>query len=349
MRVNRRIGAYTLFTIGIAAGLAWGFVSLHPVRAAGEPKPAPPRSIREVVWDFERSLEPLPEPERARKVRQFFAGLKDSASRIEAIGMMDDRYVYVVPKSVQDEILGALLEDPDVRVRARAAAAVAYNGLGSQHAEALLALLKTETPEVKASALYAMARSRDERFVAPIREHLSHPNPQVRINAAFGLWTLQPDAKELELLLADPEPAVRSSVVQIIPRAAGSRRLLGDPSPTVRERAARAIGNGGDREQAPAVAPLLKDPEPLVRAAAAYALGRLRAADYGSQIEVLLRRDEDVIVRRYAAQALADLRSEKHLAGLRAALNDEDEQVRKYAARAIRLIEDPQLDPDTIR
>ncbi len=329
-----------------------GFLCLGVLVPASSAEPADealPLSPRETVWKFERSLAPLGELERARQVREFFAATKDPAVRIEAVGMLDSRYVYVVPKSVHAEILGQLLRDPEVKVRSRAARAVGYRGLGAEYRDALRDLLRREDPEIKHNALYAMGRSRDLRFAGPIREHLSHPQPRVRIDAAFSLFTLQRDAKELEALLADPEPAVRGAVVQLVPGAPAAKRLLADPSPHVRERTARAMGDSGNRNLISDIFPLLKDPIPNVRATAVYALGRLKAAEHGSRIEEPLAEDEHVVVRRYAATALGEIRSAKHLAGLRAALRDPDEQVRKSAERSIRLIENPSLDPDTVR
>jgi HEAT repeat protein len=85
-----------------------------------------------------------------------------------------------------------------------------------------------------------------------------------------------------------------------------------------------------------------------VRFEAVYAVGHLKATQFGDRVESALR-DEDVVVRRYAAGALAELRSTRHLKALRAALCDSDDMVRDRAKRAILLIEDPKLDPDTLR
>ncbi|MGV3721700.1 MAG: HEAT repeat domain-containing protein, partial [Actinomycetota bacterium] len=84
------------------------------------------------------------------------------------------------------------------------------------------------------------------------------------------------------------------------------------------------------------------------RAAAAAALGRLGAEAHREEIEAILLTDPDVVVRRHAALALVELRSAKSLPPLQAALRDADDQVRTYAARAIRLIENPQLHPDSV-
>jgi len=304
---------------------------------------------REKIWKFEQSIRPLPAETRSVKVRDFFAALEDTESRIEAIGMMDSRYVYVVPKDVRSELLGKLLMDRDLRVRTRAANAIAYNGLGSTHAEGLRTLLREPAADAKGAALMAMGRAHDLRFLPEIRPYLSDPSATLRLMAGVSLWRLQPSAPELEAMLNDPEPSVRSGVVQHIPRSEGALRLLRDASPDVRERAACAAAASGDPSRAEKVAPLLKDPSERVRATAAYAVGRLKGLAYREEIETLFKRDSDLGVRRYCVLALAELRSPDSLPVLRAALRDPDDQIPTYAMRAIRLIEDPTLDPDSLR
>ncbi|MGV3721571.1 MAG: HEAT repeat domain-containing protein, partial [Actinomycetota bacterium] len=254
----------------LAAVLSAGLLLSGPSAAhAAEAATHSPEIIRQRIWKFEQSLQPLSTSARERKAREFFASLTDAESRIEAIGMMDSRYVYVIPKGVRSELLRDLLKSPNLKVRIRAARAVGYNRLGSEHAEALLALLEQPGPEAKGPAFYAMGASKSPRFAPIIRKHIADPSPVVRITAARSLHHLQPQAAEIESLLRDPEPTVRGGVVDLLPRSAAARLLLRDPSPLVRERAATAIGNTRDHSLATGVAPLLKDPVENVRAAAA--------------------------------------------------------------------------------
>jgi HEAT repeat protein len=334
----------------LSLGLMFCVCVLTPgARSAGVDVRASAPALLQRIWAFERSLFPLPVTVREQRSREFFASLTDAESRIEAIGMMDSRYVYVIPEGVRSELLRDLLKSPDLKVRIRAARAVGYNGLGGEHVEALLALLKQPDPEAKGAAFYAMGASKSPRFTPIVREYLTDPSPAIRITAARSLHNLQPRAAEIESLLRDPDPMVRGGVVDLLPHSAAAQPLLRDPSALVRERAAVAIGNTRDRGLAAGVAPLLKDPAEPVRAAAAVALGRLNATAYREEIEGLLLEDADVVVRRHAALALVELRSPRSLSPLQTALRDEDEQVRTYAARAIRLIEDPQLNPESLR
>src|SRR4051794_27166235 len=88
-----------------------GFLSLSALlapaaRAQVAPPPDPPRSsptavsaeqVRNMVYKFESSLPAEPD-ERIRAARKFFAVAKDPLVKIEAIGMLDSRYVYSLPK-----------------------------------------------------------------------------------------------------------------------------------------------------------------------------------------------------------------------------------------------------------
>src|SRR4051812_31097085 len=81
---------------------------------------AAPADALGVVLDFEQSLRSIPkEEDRVAATRKFFGGLKDSATKIQAVGAFDSRYVYAVPRELADEVLGKLLQDPDLKVRVR--------------------------------------------------------------------------------------------------------------------------------------------------------------------------------------------------------------------------------------
>jgi hypothetical protein len=112
--------------------------------------PAPSMSDgRHKVFEFEQKLRSLKDDqEKVNLVRGFFAGLKDSESKIEAICAIDSRYVCVIPSSIEGELLEPLLKDSDAKVRAEAAQAVGYiawvgrTKIGS-NAKQLIALLKS--------------------------------------------------------------------------------------------------------------------------------------------------------------------------------------------------------------
>jgi hypothetical protein len=78
-----------------------------------------------VVYRFEQTLMVIAkEKDRVEPVLQFFAKLKDSATKMEAIGLVDDRIVRLVPEDAASKVLGNLLKDADPKVRIRAAHAL---------------------------------------------------------------------------------------------------------------------------------------------------------------------------------------------------------------------------------
>ena len=58
--------------------------------------------VRAKIWEFEKKLHDIAvEKDRIPPVREFFASLKDSATKIEALGMLDSRYVYAIPNGIE--------------------------------------------------------------------------------------------------------------------------------------------------------------------------------------------------------------------------------------------------------
>jgi HEAT repeat protein len=248
-------------------------------------------------------------------VRRFFAGLTDSQTRMAAVDMIDRRYVSVVPQSLHEELLRPLLADDDLKVRARAAKAVAYLGSGVKHAEALIALLEQPDREAQTAALAAMGRSRAERFLPLVQEYLQDDQPELRIAAAWAMIRF-PAARAgplVEPLLEDANAEVRANAVQslaVMGWAGGVRRierLLADANPVVRQRAVQFLADHGDARSPQALVEVLDDPHSHVRAHAAEALGRLEATEQAAHVRRMLK-DEDVVVRRYAIVAMGRLR-----------------------------------------
>src|SRR5262245_46664370 len=97
----------SLHLSGLSLLAALWIVAPCPAQPAGPPLTAEQKEVeraRTFVWAFEMKLQKLPENDRAAAARTFFAGLKDSVTKSEAIGMMDSRYVYFVPKDVYNEL-----------------------------------------------------------------------------------------------------------------------------------------------------------------------------------------------------------------------------------------------------
>ena len=313
---------------------------LPPAPPQSSPEPIDAQQARNMVYKFESSLSAEPDA-RIVAARKFFAQAKDPLVKIEAVGMLDSRYVYSLPKDIFGDLLGPLLQDPVLAVRVRAARAVASNGLGKDHSTALIALIKEEDIEAKLAALTAMGRSGDAKLEAIVVEHLRHPNGRVRGQAVFLLSGSPRHLRELAKLLEDPDGQVRHNVlysgVELSPERLA--KLAEDPSQQVREGVVDAL-KGRDRpENRRTMAGLLKDSAPYVRGKAALALGELKSKEHIKDVAALID-DEDVYVRRVTTQALGHFADPNYRTALEQLLQDPDAQIPEYAVQSLAAIGD---------
>ena len=265
---------------------------------------------------FEKQLNSVAdENERVRLAQAYFAGLKTSAEKIAALGLLDSRYVYVIPKQAYAEILTRLSGDAELAVRVRAARAMGYNGLSSKFQKELLALLNERDVEIQKTALFAMGSGGDE-FLVPIKTHLRSADAEIRSEAAlaYAHWLASEQRSYLELLKSD-DPNVRGQAAEMALRASHASalsdvlRLLGDPNEDVRSRTVRALG--GVDAASGAVAAKLSDVPP-VRAAAVESLSNMQdRQNYVATIGALLD-DADETVRLSVIRALGELRAEQY-------------------------------------
>jgi hypothetical protein len=148
---------------------------------------------RRNVFAFETKLRSLKdEKAKIKLAREFFAGLCDRETKLEALYAIDSRYVFVVPTSIEAELLSPLLADSDVKVRAEAARAVGY--ISAIHrtkigvnAKPLLALIHDSDWQVRSNVLYAMGHSGDHAFLPVLKASLNDPNANVRQAAHYEL------------------------------------------------------------------------------------------------------------------------------------------------------------------
>lgn len=244
---------------------------------------------------------------------------------IDAIGALDDGKTR----------FATLAADPDVRVRARVATAIAQ--WKPDDARALLdKLLHDEDPGVRGQALAGLARYGDRAALADVTQALDDPSLGVRLAALGALVRLGHDAVGNQLLALDTGA-----------RAAKDRYVA--------LRAAVQLSRAG-RMQAglPAVRAAAADRDPAVRAAAMNAAGELGRPGNALALEHL--RDPDVDVRLAAARAVIATGShEPALPALVSALatprrlDAADELARLGDARGLQALEraarapDPQL------
>ena len=121
--------------------------------------------------------------------------------------------------------------------------------------QAIQAAYESEAPRLKVSALHAMGRSCDGRWLPVLIEELANDDPEVRYEAATALGSL----------------ADRRAVAHLAP-------LLRHPDVEVREAAIAARGQIGGSEAKLLLRPLLRDASPSVQEAAAAAVAE---ADFG--------------------------------------------------------------------
>jgi HEAT repeat protein len=305
---------------------------------------------RKTVWEFERTLLPNARgqdykvsKDRDEKTREFFAGLKDSTTKIEAIGMMDSRYVYTISKELTAELLGKFIKDPDIKVRARAAHAIGYNVLGNRFADDLIKLFKEKDPSVKRSVIYAMGRAQGDQFIPYLKELLADADRAVRFDAAFQLsWRpAEKVAEEYRKLLSDKDDYIRATGLRYLARYTGEKpplsladleKYLDDPSLDVRLAAIEALAHRG-HDSTKRLAKLLEDSSPRIRTQTLQTLGALKAVD---QVDAVVKAlgDSDIVVRRHAVMAMEFVGAAKAEA-LRPLLKDSDDQVREHAARIL--------------
>jgi HEAT repeat protein len=301
-----------------------------------------PKTAQQAVWEFERKLSLPREPDSARSkenerlIREFFSGLKDREMKIAAIGMMDSRYVYHIPKDLTAELLGKLIKDPDVKVRSRAAHAVGYNVLGHKHADDLLKLLKEHDPEIKKNVIYAM-RGKNKQFLTPLKELLHDKDQSVRLAAAFALdeFPRQETAAAFRKLLDDKDDVIRATAVGHLPDDE-SEKFLDDRSEQVRLAALGSLSRRKGKEATKRLVDALDDTSSTMRYQALRMLGDLKAKEAVEAVAKLLD-DKDVVVRRHAVMALEFVGGLDQADKLRLMLKDEDDQVREHAARILGL------------
>lgn len=280
-----------------------------------------------------------------RRLEEIVRGLKDKnpGVRMRALGgQLRPLARQVTPYVIE------LLEDPDFRVRARAAGTLANlaNALPD-----LGARFKKCVPKL-------VARLHDQ--------HEDDLHRQVRRNSTFALGKIgsvaRPAVPIILTAAADPneKPELRRTSVQALgeighgsPQAVHTlTQLLDDPSPTISLGAFGALARLG-RQAAAAQPPLLNlldDRDPKRRAAAAYALGTVGLGAPEVEMALLERlNDDDQSVQRAALRSLEGINetyafffrhrvSSRKVTEKRQALFEEISRSPERKARFIRLL-----------
>jgi HEAT repeat protein len=152
-------------------------------------------------------------------------------------------------QQVEAGLRRALEDELEVdEVRGRALEAIGASGR-PWVSQAIEQAYESDTPRLRVSAIHAMGRSCEGRWLPLLITELANDEPEVRYEAATALGSLadRRAVSHLAPLLADPDLEVREAAIGALGQIGGSeakqllRPLLSDPSPSVREAAAAAV------------------------------------------------------------------------------------------------------------
>lgn len=249
--------------------------------------------------------------------------------------------------------LKPLINDPDVGHYAR----WALQEIGPQVAPLAISLLKDPEHGVQKWAARTLIKWADARAMPYIIELLSHPDPEIRMEAAyaFGASTLLSNngavpevaVEPLVTLLQDPDPGVRQAAIWTLrsvrdPRViAGFRLLVNGPNATDATRAAIALAQMKDPEASAFLISLADVVDHPARNGIALALAYANDPR-GTQVLLAQLADPDPSVCNTAMTTLAELRDHNALVPLiETLLNEKDWTARAAAARALGYFTDP--------
>lgn len=167
-------------------------------------------------------------------------------------------------------------------------AAAVLERLGDPHTRALAEAIRTRDWSRRARA--GPTTFNQPTAVAPLKQALRDPDPQVRRIAVWGLSELRPTpgpetSASVAELLEDKDGAVRGQAARALGDfqsdgyAQQLTRLLRDPLPSVRVQAAHALGDLQNPHSRPALEAARSDPDPGVRAKVAWALRQVAEAE----------------------------------------------------------------------
>ena len=218
--------------------------------ALDDPDASARRGAIKGLWEYEardlippllRLLEKDEEPE-VRAEAALALGRYVLLSEFEKLGERHARRVEAgLRRALEDE-----LEEDEVRARALESIAAAQR---EWVAGAIEQAYESETPRMRVSAVHAMGRSCEARWLPLLLEELTSEEPEMRYEAATALGSLgdRRTAGALAPLLQDEDGEVREAAIAALGQIGGGeakellRSLAGDPSPGIREAVAAAL------------------------------------------------------------------------------------------------------------
>ena len=235
-----------------------------------------------------------------------------------------------------------MLQDPVVQVRLAVIDEVQWlrGAREIEVVEPLLAKLDDADLEVRARAAAALKHFNDPRAVEPLLRKLDDPDVKMRVAAAESLEKLGGAAAVEPLLqkLADPELEVRIAAVKSLGKLCDTRavepllRKLDDPDVKMRVAAAASLGKLGDISAVEGILRKLADPELEVRSEVVESLGQLgdsRAIE--PLLSLLEDENEELSVR--AGSSIALLGDARGHAALHRFLQDPSRRKRRLGVQ----------------
>lgn len=273
--------------------------------------------------------------------------LHDSAGleKLKALSLMEEN-------GRLDEIIRALVADPDPLVRLRCAEVLGRVDDDTGTIYYLSKLVRDGDPEVVLSAVFSLGlaghrKSTEQLTLESISEVLKkgpveHKRMAIR---ALGLTRLKAAGEIIVPYLTDFHSTLRAEAAMAVAVLGDSSlaescvNSIMDPAPRARASALYAIGRLGYKAAAGRIAPLLVSEEAEVRMRAAEALGRLGEKSAVDVIAVLLE-DPERMMRIKAAEALQRIGTKKSAEKLEKFLSSDDNYLKSLALDAIAASED---------
>jgi ATP/ADP translocase/HEAT repeat protein/CRP-like cAMP-binding protein len=366
-RLSRGLGSLLMLVLIQPWGLAleWYQLSLVSLGLAGAWFVLAVRAKREYLESFRRSIERRDVQPAELRVR--VADLATIETLMEELASPDERrvlYAIGILESLDKRNLVTPLllfhESPAVRIRVLEALAGGRPQMAEKWLPSIERMLRDESPEVRASAVSALASIRKERAIDLLRPYLQDRDPRIATTAAVVLARGESaeEAKAAEAVLnrfasdvSESAAPARREVARAIRHTPEGRflplliPLLHDPRAEVAEEAMGAVRAMKGCE--PVLVPALVS---LLRHRRLKASAREVLVGYGEEVldalEHFLRDpEEDVWVRRHIPATLARIPTSRSVDILLGALGEPDGFLRYKAVAALeKLREDaPQL------
>lgn len=193
---------------------------------------------------LDRLLDLLP-IEEEEPVREAIAVLLGRFSYLASVGQLDERRA----SRLRQALLALARDDTALAVRRRALEAIGYFGDDPDIVELITEAYDAPEHELRVSAIYAMGKSLDRRWLPHVLAELESEEPELRYEAAraCGEFGAAEAVDPLIALVDDPDREVQAAAIGALGQIGGPvainvlRRLARSADPVVREAAEEAL------------------------------------------------------------------------------------------------------------